>query len=65
MKRIVEKMILVEVEGVLLYLKLDKECVMNIMAKKMQGSKFNDVWVEEEDATQWIEKYVCYNISKK
>ena len=44
-------MILVDVEGVLLYLKLDKESVMNIMAKKMQGSKFDDVWVEEEDAT--------------
>lgn len=37
---------------------------MNILAKKQQGKKFDGIYVEEEDATEWIEKYLIGNIDK-
>lgn len=54
-----------DVQGVELKLMIDKPCIMNILAKKLEGAKFDGVWVEEEDATEWIEKYVVGNIDKK
>ena len=65
MSRLIDKQILVDVEGVELKLIIDKPCIMNILAKKLEGAKFDGVWVEEEDATEWIEKYLVGDIDKK
>ena len=37
---------------------------MNILAKIQQGKKFDGIYVQEEDATKWIEKYLIGNIDK-
>ena len=37
---------------------------MNILAKKQQGKKFDGIYVEEDDATEWIEKYLSGKIDK-
>jgi hypothetical protein len=64
MARLIDKEISVEVEGIELKLKIDEPCIMNIIAKKQQGPKFDGNWVSEEDATEWIEKYLCGKIDK-
>ena len=64
MQRLYGRYISVEIEGIFIKVLIDEKLTMNILSKMELGPKFDGVYVEEEDAIEWIETYLEGKIDK-
>ena len=64
MQRLYGRYISVDVEGIVIKVLIDEKLTMNILSKMELGAKFDGVYIEEEDAVEWIKTYLEGNIDK-